>query len=101
MTMTTTERLETQLGKVLRVSSLASTAMLALGLALAIAGPDLDAQMYLLRSGLIILLGGPIARVAVSAVTYARAGEWSSAGLAVTVFVVLMASAVVALQTRS
>ena len=100
MTMSTTERLETRIGQLLRASSIASTVLLAVGLALAIARPDLDAQRYLLQSGLIILLAGPVARVALSAMTYARAREWSSAGLAVTVFVVLIASAVVALQTR-
>jgi uncharacterized membrane protein len=95
MKPSTTERLETMVGQVLRASSIASTVMLTLGLALAVTRPDLDAQMYLLRSGLIILLAGPIARVALSAVTYARAREWSTAAMAFTVLIVLIASALI------
>ena len=97
--ISTTERLEIRVGQLLRASSVASTAMLTLGLMVAIARPDLDPQMFLLRSGVTILLAGPIARVALSAVSYARAREWSSAGLAAIVFAVLIASALVALRT--
>ena len=99
MTMSTTERLEIRVGQLLRASSVASTTLLALGLIVAIARPDLDAHMYLLRSGIGILLAGPIARVALSAVSYARAREWTPAGLAVAVFTILTVSAVIALQT--
>ena len=96
MTMTTTERLEIRVGQLLRASSIASTTLLALGLIVAIARPNLDAHMYLLRSGIGILLAGPIGRVALSAVSYARAREWSSAGLALAVLLILVTSAAVA-----
>ena len=99
MTTSTTERLEIRVGQLLRASSVASTTLLALGLIVAIARPSLDPQMYLLRSGIGILLAGPIGRVALSAGSYARAREWSSAGLALAVFTILTVSAVIALQT--
>lgn len=99
MTQSTTDRLEMRVGQLLRASSVASTALLVLGLVIAIARPGLDARAYLLRSGLIILLAGPVARVALSAVTYARAREWYPAGLAIAVFAILVASIVLALGT--
>lgn len=99
MTKSVTELLETRLGRVLSASSFASTLLLAAGLALALARPAIDPERYLLRSGLIILLAGPVARVALSAITYLRAREWLYAALAATVFLVLLASTVVALQT--
>lgn len=66
-----TERI---LGRVLTVGARVSTALLATGLVLALAGlPRADT---LLSAGLVVLMATPIARVAVSVEEFARERAW-------------------------
>lgn len=95
----TGDRVEAALGRVLGVGSALSTALLAIGLLLAIAAPAAAVTTPLLSAGLIVLMITPMARVLVATVAYSRAGEWSSALMAGTVLLVLLGSVVVALRT--
>jgi uncharacterized membrane protein len=98
MTISTNDRVEAVLGRVLGAGSAASTVLLALGLLLTIAGPEAAATGALVRAGLIILMITPMARVLAATVAYARSREWSSALMAGTVLLVLFGSVAVALQ---
>ena len=67
-----------------------------LGLALALGGVGVELAPPLLRTGLIILLATPIARVTVSAVDYARERDWLFVALTLIVLLELAASVVAA-----
>ncbi|MGE3274463.1 MAG: DUF1634 domain-containing protein [Vicinamibacterales bacterium] len=88
-------RIEAQVGKVLSVGVIVSSAALALGLALALVmGQAYPPARLLLSIGLIVLMATPVARVAFSAVAFAWTRDWLFATLAGIVFVVLMGSIV-------
>lgn len=95
----TVDQVESVLGRVLGTGSALSTALLAIGLLLTIAAPEAAATAPILSAGLIVLMITPMARVLVATVTYARAGDWSSASMAGTVLLVLCGSVVVALTS--
>ena len=91
---------ESALGRLLGIGVLASSACLALGLALTLLRPAEGAQRALLTSGLVLLMATPIARVAVSAFTYARRRDWLFAALTGIVLLELFASVAAALSAR-
>ena len=69
-------RLEQRIGEVLRFGTLASSALFAIGLLMALAGYQPGLGEVLLQAALIILLATPAARVVVSIIEYAREGDW-------------------------
>ena len=89
---------ESALGRLLGIGVLASTACLALGLAISLLRPAGGAQRALLTMGLLLLMATPIARVAVSAFTYARRRDWLFAALTGIVLLELFASVAAALS---
>jgi uncharacterized membrane protein len=91
---------ESALGRLLGIGVLASSACLALGLVLALLRPAAGAQRALLTSGLLLLMATPIARVAVSAFTYARRRDWLFAALTGIVLLELFTSVAAALLAR-
>lgn len=90
-------RLERSVGAVLRGGVGLSSACLAAGLALSLAGVGGRAGDVLLQAGIVVLLCTPVARVVVSTIEYAVAREWQFAALAGIVLLELTASAVAAL----
>ena len=91
-------RFESSLGRLLGIGVLASTACLALGLAMALLRPAGGVQPTLLTTGLVVLMATPIARVAVSAFTYACRRDWLFAALMGIVLLELFASVAAALH---
>jgi uncharacterized membrane protein len=88
---------ESSLGRLLGIGVLASTACLAVGLLLTLLRPADGPQRAFLTTGLLLLMATPIARVAVSAVTYARRRDWVFAALTAIVLLELFASVAAAL----
>ena len=88
-------RIERTIGTVLRVGVIVSTAALAAGLVVALAGAP--GASLLLTVGILTLLVTPVARVLVSIVEYAAARDWTFVTLTAIVLVELLASAVAAL----
>ncbi len=91
-------RLERMLGRVLKVGALTSTALLALGLVLELAGVDPSLSATLTRAGLIVLMATPVVRVVVSVGEYAAEKDWVFLTLTATVLVILLGSLVVAVR---
>jgi uncharacterized membrane protein len=91
------EAMERAIGLVLRAGVVASSACLALGLAIALATGQHGAALVLLHTGVILLLVTPVARVIVSIGQFASARDWTFMGLTIVVLVELMASAAAAL----
>jgi uncharacterized membrane protein len=89
--------LELAVGRVLRLGIAASSVCLGVGLALALSGADAGLARPLQTIGLIILLATPVARVAVSAVEYAREHDWLFVTLTLVVLLELAASVVAAM----
>lgn len=89
--------LERSIGVVLRAGVIASSACLAIGLALALVNGEQGPALFLLHAGVILLLITPVARVIVSIVQFASARDWTFMGLTIVVLIELMASAVAAL----
>jgi uncharacterized membrane protein len=92
------EQLEVILGRVLLAGVLLSSACLAVGLALWMAGGYSVAANRVLAAGLIVLMGTPILRVVVSLVEYLRMRDWLFAATTVVVLAVLMGAVAVALR---
>jgi uncharacterized membrane protein len=92
-------RLEGLVARVLGIGLGVSVAALALGLALTLTGlaPAVAADR-LLRWGLIILMATPMARVVVSAGTYAVEGDWKYFLITLSVLAVLAISVITALN---
>jgi uncharacterized membrane protein len=90
-------RLERILGTVLEAGALASTALLAAGLALLLAGVAEPLAAALTRAGLVVLMATPVARVLVSVADYAAQKDWLFLALTGTVMVILLGSLAVAL----
>jgi len=89
--------MEQAIGLVLRAGVIASSACLAIGLALALVTGEHGAALFLLHAGVILLLITPVARVVVSIAQFAAARDWTFMGLTIVVLVELMASAAAAL----
>jgi uncharacterized membrane protein len=89
--------LERAIGFVLRAGVVLSTACLFLGLMAALVLGDTTVPRILLHTGIVILLGTPVARVIVSITQYTLARDWAFASLTAIVLVELLASAVAAL----
>jgi uncharacterized membrane protein len=92
--------LERSIAIVLRVGVIASSAMLAAGLVLSFAGLA-GLSHLLMQTGILILLCTPMARVVISTVEYATAGEWTFAALTAIVLLELIGSGVAALVFNS
>ena len=90
-------KLERTIGIVLRAGVVASSVCLAVGLALALLGGEGGLAGVLLRTGIIVLLATPVARVVVSIVQYALARDWTFTLLTTIVLAELLASAAAAL----
>lgn len=91
-------RFEHLLGQVLSIGSTASTAVLAVGLALQflpVNAPRLS--RIALHTGLIILMGTPMMRVVVSMAEYMRRRDWVFVGVTLIVLLELAASVIDAL----
>ena len=91
------ERLEVVLGRVLLGGVLSSSACLAVGLIVWMAGSYPIAANRMLAAGLIVLMATPILRVVVSLVEYVRMRDWWFAATTVVVLAVLMGAVAVAL----
>lgn len=89
-------RLERSIAIVLRAGVVASSACLAIGLVLALAGMAAVANV-LLQIGIVVLLCTPIARVVISTIEYSVSGEWRFAVLTGIVLIELTVSAIAAL----
>ena len=89
-------RLELAIGAVLRLGTVVSSVLLAIGLVMALTGSRGDLTSLLLDMGLVILLATPAARVVVSVIAYVRERDWTFVVLTVVVLVALGASVVAA-----
>jgi uncharacterized membrane protein len=89
------DRLEHVLGIVLRVGSLTSTAILAVGLLLALVAPSFGPALAIIRVGLLVLLLTPVARVVASVFEYAKERDWLFALLTFVVLVIILGSLLV------
>lgn len=92
------ERLDVLLGRVLLAGVLSSSACLAVGLIVWMAGSHPAAANRALAAGLIILMATPILRVVVSLVEYLRMRDWWFAATTVVVLAVLMGAVAVAFR---
>jgi uncharacterized membrane protein len=92
------ERLERWLGKILGVGAVTSTALLALGLGLQLAGALPQAADHLTHAGLIILIATPVARVVASVVDFTMSRDWTFTVLTGLVLVILLGSLLVAIR---
>jgi uncharacterized membrane protein len=90
-------RLERTIGAVLRVGVAASSICLGAGLALTLTGAGALANL-LMRFGIIVLLGTPVARVMVSVAEYALQRDWTFTVLTLIVLIELTVGAFAALQ---
>jgi uncharacterized membrane protein len=90
-------RLERSIAVVLRAGVIGSSACLAVGLALSLAGAGQGLSSLLLQIGIVVLLCTPVARVVISTVEYATAREWTFTVLTAIVLLELVASGVAAL----
>jgi uncharacterized membrane protein len=79
---------ETLLARTLRAGVMVSTGLLAAGLCLALASPGTVATV-LLQTGLLVLMGTPMARVLISCAEYVRQRDWFFAVNAFGVLIVL------------
>jgi uncharacterized membrane protein len=92
------ERLERVVGRVLRIGSLTSASILAIGLLLALVVPSFAPAGTIVRVGLFVLLLTPVARVVASVVEYVRDRDWVFASLAFIVLVIVLASMLVGIS---
>jgi uncharacterized membrane protein len=94
--MTRPHDTEVVLGRVLTIGTRLSTALLVLG----VVGTLTSAAgaHALLSAGLVVLIGTPIARVAVSVIEFARSREWWFVLCTAFVLALLLGSLIVALR---
>jgi uncharacterized membrane protein len=90
-------KLERTIGIVLRAGVVASSACLSVGLVLALVNGEGGIAGVLLRTGIVVLLATPVARVVVSIVQYAFERDWTFTLLTTIVLAELLASAAAAL----
>ena len=91
-------RLERVVAGVLGAGLSISLILLAFGLALALIQFAPAAAEQLLRTGLIVLMATPMARVVASAASYAIEGDWKFFFIALSVLAVLAISVITALN---
>ncbi len=84
-------RLERSLGRVLGVGLILSTALLAVGLLLTLAGHATAAPLFL-NAGLLTLMATPIVRVLVAMIDYVVNRDWMFLTLTASVLLVLLGS---------
>jgi uncharacterized membrane protein len=89
-------RLERTIGAVLRSGTVASSALFAAGLVMALTGYRDAVAGVLLEAGLVILLATPATRVVVSVIEYVRERDWTFVVLTLTVLLALGGSIVAA-----
>jgi uncharacterized membrane protein len=94
------DRLEHIVGRVLRIGSVASTSILAVGLATALLSPSLARAETIIRVGLLVLLLTPVARVVASVVEYTNDRDWLFAGLTCLVLVIVLGSLLIGMLGR-
>lgn len=86
------DRLEALVGRVLQIGSIASTSVLAIGLALTLAVPSFAAAQTITRFGLFVLLLTPVSRVVASIVEYGRDRDWLFTSLTSIVLAIIIGS---------
>ncbi len=86
------DRLERVVGHVLKIGSIASTSILAVGLLLALVMPSFAPAQTITRLGLFVLLLTPVARVVASVFEYVRDRDWLFASLTFTVLAIVLGS---------
>ena len=89
--------LERALGRVLRIGVLTSAIALVAGFIMTSVGGNSAVSIRLLTIGVLVLLGTPIARVVLSALSYLRQRDWTFAVLTLIVLGELVASIAAAL----
>jgi uncharacterized membrane protein len=89
-------RLEVMIGEVLRFGTIASSTLLAIGLAMTLARYRSELARLLLEAGLIILIATPATRVVVSVIEYIRERDWLFVVLTLVVLAALGGSVVAA-----
>jgi len=92
--------LERTLGRLLAVGVTISSVAMGAGLAAALTLGTGAVATFLLTSGVLILLGTPITRVAVSSIGYARRRDWLYVFLTLVVLAELLASIFAAVRGR-
>jgi uncharacterized membrane protein len=93
-------RLERHLGRLLVTGVIVSAFLLAGGLALWLAHPDGARAVWLLNSGLVVLIATPIMRVVLSLAEYVRLREWFFVATTMAVLIELAVTVIVALARR-
>ena len=91
-------RLERWLGKLLGAGAVTSTALLAVGLVLQLAGALPHVATDMTHIGLIVLIATPVARVVASVVDFTLSRDWLFVTLTSLVLVILLGSLLVALH---
>ena len=91
-------QLERTLGRLLRIGVTLSTATLGAGLAAYFLGLRAAVTTALLSTGIVVLIGTPVARVVVSTIAYARRRDWMFAVLTLIVLGELVASIAAAMR---
>ena len=89
-------RLEVMIGEVLRFGTIASSTLLAIGLAMTLARYRSELARLLLEAGLIILIATPAARVVTSVIEYIRERDWLFVILTLIVLLALGGSVIAA-----
>ncbi len=93
------DRLERVVGRVLRVGSVASTSILAVGLAIVLLFPAFGRGETVIRAGLFVLLLTPVARVVASVIEYSTDRDWLFAGLTFLVLTIVVGSLLIGILT--
>jgi uncharacterized membrane protein len=89
-------RLEQQIGMVLRFGTIASSALFAIGLTMIFVGFAAETAGALLKIALIVLIATPPTRVVISVIEYVRERDWLFVVLTVVVLLALAGSLVAA-----
>ena len=89
-------RLEQQIGAVLRVGTIASSVLFAVGLVMVLGGYAVGLARTLLDIALIVLIATPPTRVVVSVIEYVRERDWLFVALTLVVLLALAGSVVAA-----
>jgi len=93
-------RLEVHLGRLLVTGVTVSAILLAVGLAGWLFGSSQTTALWLLNSGLIVLMATPILRVIVSFAEYIAMRQWFFAAVTIVVLIELAVTVSVALHKR-
>ena len=95
------DRLEAIVGRVLRIGSIASASILAVGLLLTLAVPSFAPAQTITRFGLFVLLLTPVSRVVASVVEYSRDRDWLFTALTFVVLAIVIGSLLVGALTEA